>query len=176
MAVRGSPMVARAARRWTEGMTTRTVLLTLSGLATGLQAGLYFAFAVGVMPGLTRVDDRAFVATMTRINVVIVNPIFLATFFGAPLLAVLVAALGRGAAPRGLLIAAAVLAVATFLVTVAVNVPLNDALAAHGEGAEALARARSDFEGPWTAWNIVRTLTSTASLGLLLAALGRASA
>lgn len=154
-------------------MTIRTAVTTAAAVLLALQAGLYFAFATGVMPGLARTDDGTFVSVMTRINVVIVNPLFLLTFVGAPLLAVVVAVLGGG--HRGLLVAAAVLAVATVVITAAVNVPLNDALAAHGAGADALAEARRAFEHPWVVANIARTSTAAGALALLvIGALGRA--
>jgi hypothetical protein len=47
-----------------------------------LQAGTYFTWATGVMPGLARVDDRTFVEAMQRVNVAIVNPVFVSTFLG----------------------------------------------------------------------------------------------
>ena len=56
-------------------------------LVAGLQAGTYFTWSTGVMPGLARVDDRTFVSALQQINVAIVNPLFIATFLGAPLLA-----------------------------------------------------------------------------------------
>ncbi|MGH3838754.1 MAG: hypothetical protein ACRDSG_06445 [Pseudonocardiaceae bacterium] len=60
----------------------RGVALVAATLATGLQAGLYYAFAVSVMPGLRRIDDRAFVEAMQQINVAIINPWFFLSFFG----------------------------------------------------------------------------------------------
>ncbi len=65
---------------------------------------------------------------MNRINVVIVNPAFLTLFLGAPVLAVILAAVRRDP----LTIAAAVAAVVAIVITFAVNVPLNDALADGG--------------------------------------------
>lgn len=127
-----------------------------SRIAAGLLAGLYFAFAVAVMPALHGSDGATFADTMNRINVSIVNPAFLAVFLAAPLLAVVAAALGR--AP--VLYVAAGLALLTLLITVGVNVPLNDKLAA---GA-----SRANFEGPWVRANILRTLTGITSFVLLL--------
>lgn len=124
----------------------------------GLLAGLYLAFAVAVMPAMRGLDDATFVGTMNRINVSIVNPVFLLVFFGAPLLAVLAAVLVR----TPMVYAAAALAVATLLITVVVNVPLNDRLAA---GA-----LRADFENTWTLFNGLRTVTGIASLACLLLA------
>ncbi len=45
--------------------------------SAGLLAGLYFGFTVAVMPALHGLGDAAFVDTMKRINVSIVNPVFL---------------------------------------------------------------------------------------------------
>ena len=74
----------------TTAMTTvpaRGILLAAAVLVAGLQAGTYFTWSTGVMPGLARVDDRTFVEAMQQINLAIVNPLFLATFLGAPALA-----------------------------------------------------------------------------------------
>lgn len=125
-------------------------------ISAGLLAGLYCAFAVAVMPALHGLDDAAFVDTMNRINVSIVNPIFLLVFFAAPLLAIVAAVLVRTPA----LCAAAVLGVITLLITVVVNVPLNNKLA---EGA-----SRADFENLWVLFNDVRTLSGIGSLVCLL--------
>ncbi len=110
----------------------RGPLIVLAGLVAGLQAGTYFTWATGVMPGLARVDDRTFVSTMQEVNVAIVNPVFLAHVRRRaparrrrdPRCA------GRDARPWA--IAATVLAVGTVVITAAGNVPLNDALAAAG--------------------------------------------
>ena len=123
---------------------------------SGLLAGLYFAYAVSVMPALRSMDDATFTTVMNRINVVIVNPVFLTVFLGAPALAVALLAWDRS--PWA--IAGAALAVVTLLVTVVFNIPLNNALAAGGE--------RDAFETPWVLWNVVRTLTGTAGLVCLL--------
>src|SRR5215210_6268399 len=45
-------------------------------LTTGLMAGLYYAFAISVMLGLSRTDDHTFVSVMQQINVAILNPWF----------------------------------------------------------------------------------------------------
>ena len=108
----------------------RTVLLAAAVLA-GLQAGTYYTWASGVMPGLGRADDRTFVDAMQQINIAIVNPVFMLSFLGAPLLAgAAIVACGPTARPWA--IAGAALAVGTVLITGAGNIPLNDALDAAG--------------------------------------------
>ena len=59
------------------------------------------------------------------------------------------------------------------VVTFAFHFPLNDELKDAGDpaGIENLAAVRDDFVTPWVAWNIVRTLASTAAFGCLAWAL-----
>ncbi|MEV8588225.1 anthrone oxygenase family protein [Streptomyces sp. NPDC051180] len=134
--------------------------------ATGILAGVWFAYVCSVMPALARSDDRVYVEVMRNVNDVIQNPLFFAPFLGAPLLAAVAAWQHRAGRARIWTLAALVLAVAVFLVTAAVSVPLNDALAA----AHDPTAARAAFEGPWVAWNAVRALLTTAGLLCLLRA------
>src|SRR4051812_43009671 len=67
--------------------STRGSVLLAATVVAGLQAGTYFTWSTGVMPGLAKVDDRTFISAMQQMNVAIVNPLFIATFLGAPLLA-----------------------------------------------------------------------------------------
>jgi len=131
------------------------VLLTGGQAFNGLLAGIHVAFFVAVMPALHGLPDDTFVRVMNRINVVIVNPAFLTLFLGAPALAVILAALRRDP----LTIAAAVAAVVAVVITIAVHVPLNDALAGGG--------TRDAFETPWTRWHYVRTSAATVAFALL---------
>ena len=62
--------------------TVLSALLFGSTLSSGLTAGLFFGWAVSVIPGTTKVSDRNYVATMQSINVAIINPIFMLSFLG----------------------------------------------------------------------------------------------
>jgi uncharacterized membrane protein len=55
------------------------------------------------------------------------------------------------------------------VITVAVHLPLNDALKAAGDPATVdAARVRAEFhEGRWAAWNLVRVAASLAAFGCL---------
>jgi uncharacterized membrane protein len=59
------------------------------------------------------------------------------------------------------------------VVTFVIHIPLNDDLKKAGDPAriENLAAVRDDFVTPWVAWDIVRTLASTAAFGCLAWAL-----
>lgn len=149
--------------------TLRSPILLAAAAACGLQAGTYYTWASGVMPGLARVDDRTFVHAMQQMNVAIVNPVFLGTFLGAPALALVAIASTDGHA-RAWVIAGAGLAVATVAISAAGNIPLNNALDAAGpiDRIADVGAVREAFESSWVRLNIARALTSTASLGCLV--------
>jgi uncharacterized membrane protein len=54
----------------------------LASLGSGLMAGLFFVFSVAVMKAFSRLTSAEGIAAMQAINVTIINPIFLAVFFG----------------------------------------------------------------------------------------------
>jgi len=62
-----------------------------------------------------------------------------------------------------------VLYAVTFVVTIGINVPKNDALKAAGDPDQIdLAAARSAFgEAAWVQWNRLRVVTTTGAFGLL---------
>lgn len=157
---------------------TATLLLVATTVATGLLAGFFYSYACSVMPGLARADDRTLVDGMQQINEAILNPIFFLTFMGAPALnlatwLVLRRARGRDVRDdevvRWILIGLG-LSLLGFVVTMALNVPLNDDLAAAGEPGKIadIAAVRDDFLGPWVVWNIVRALAITGSFVALV--------
>lgn len=131
------------------------VVLTGARLLNGVTAGIYIAFLVAFMPALHGQPDDVYARVMNRLNVVIVNPVFLAFFLGAPLLALILLGWHRSPLP----ITAAGLAVAAVVITFAANLPLNDALANGG--------TVSSFEKPWLIFHTLRTLTATGAFVLL---------
>lgn len=142
-------------------------VLGAATVATGLVAGVVFAYVCSVMPALARSDDKVFFEVMRNINDVIQNPVFFTAFFGAPILAAVAAWQHRATRARAWTLAGFVLCAAVFVVTSAANVPLNAALAA----AHDPAAARAAFEDPWVAWNLVRTILSVAGFVCLLRAM-----
>lgn len=150
--------------------------LLAATITTGLLAGLFYAFSVAIMPGLRRADDHTFVTAMRRINVAILNGWFVLGFVGAPVLTALAAGAYLFADPApalGWIVAAFALELLTLGVTVAVNIPLNNALERAGasEQAAGLAAARAHFEVPWARWNLLRAVASSGALGCLAWAL-----
>ncbi|MFE9959660.1 DUF1772 domain-containing protein [Micromonospora sp. NPDC005299] len=148
----------------------RAGVLLLATVTTGLTAGLFAAFAYAVMPGLARVDDRAFVAGMRSINQAILNGWFALCFGGALVCALAAVLLHLPAGRRGplpWLIAGLVLYVLVLAVTAAVNVPLNDRLEAGAARLADPAELRATFESAWVRGNVVRAVLNTAAFGCL---------
>ncbi|MGJ0120306.1 DUF1772 domain-containing protein [Williamsia sp. MIQD14] len=147
-------------------------LLVLGVTTSGLVAGLFCAFAYAVMPGLHRTDDRTLVTAMQKINLAIVNPVFLLLFFGGLVVAAAAAWLSRGQSIGPWAIAAAGLYLLGMIITIAANIPLNDRLASAVDAES----ARAAFEAAWVRWNIVRAVVHTAGFVVLATGLvaGRA--
>jgi uncharacterized membrane protein len=104
------------------------------------------------------------------------NPAFFLVLFGAPALAAvaLVQARRSGQAKiAGWIIAALALYTVMVVITFAVHIPLNEDLQDAGDPAriDNIAEVRDDFVTPWVAWDIVRTLVTTAAFGALTWAL-----
>lgn len=152
-----------------------TLLPILVAAGAGLIGGVFFAFSAFVMKALTQLPFEQGVAAMQRINVVVLNPLFLALFVGTALLAGIGAAgafLSWGTARSALLFIAGIsYLVGSFGVTVAFNVPRNERLARLSpETAEAIAYWPI-YVREWLFWNHVRTAASAVSAASAAAAL-----
>ena len=151
------------------------ILALASVLLSGAMTGLYFAFSVSVMPGFDGTDPRSAVAAMRSINRRIQNPVFFATFFGTPFLALaagVMLVLSDRIWPAGLMFASGgAYLLGSLLPTLIVNVPLNLALERQDVPADDAAAARYwlGYSRPWTRWNSIRGAFT--ALALLLAAL-----
>lgn len=156
--------------------TLRGAALVAATMTMGLSAGLFYAFAIAVMPGLACTASRTYVEAMQQINVAILNGWFMLIFLGAPILTTLVAVLHLRAETRAALpwiVAALVFSIVALVITFWINVPLNDALAAAGSPDRIAdpAAARDEFETTWVRWNIARAVADTIAFGLLTWAL-----
>jgi len=138
------------------------VVVLIAIVLNALQAGTYYTWASGVMPGLARTGDRTFVDAIQEMNRAIVNPVFMLSFLGAPAISVVGAILVGGDA-RWWAVAGATLSLATIVITFAGNIPLNNAIDAAGDPDEIadLGAVRRAFEPGWVRLNAVRAITST---------------
>ena len=154
-----------------DGITGLVLGATL--VAMSLVAGLSYTFAAAVMPNLAGADDRTFIETFQRYNK---NPVFPLTFTAALVLAALAVVLqrrhGPAAATRWTVVALVLYGIA-LAVTAGINIPLNDQIDRAGDPARIadLAHVRDQFEDPWVAANIVRTVLCIGAVGALARAL-----
>ena len=157
----------------TDGLTG--ALTFIAAIGSALVAGVFFAFSSFVMKALARIPPPQGIAAMQSINKLAVTPAFMTALFGSALACAGLAAWGVvswGERPAPWLLAGGVLfLMGAIVVTIAANVPLNDALAAtRPDGTGAADRWRS-YLGRWTAWNHLRAAAALAATGLLIVAL-----
>jgi uncharacterized membrane protein len=155
--------------------TIRTVTLLGATATVGFGASVFTLYAHTIMPGLHTTDDRTFVGAFQAIDRAIVNPWFMATAFVGPVVLTAAATIANRKEPAFAWTATALaLFVVAAVITIAVNVPLNDAIKAAGDPDRIadLALVRQKFhETRWAAWNLVRVATTAAAFGSLLWAL-----
>jgi uncharacterized membrane protein len=151
--------------------TLRAASLLGATLTMGLVTGAFALYAHAIMPGLKTTDDRTFVAAFQALDRAIVNPWFMLTgFLGALGFTAAAAALNLGRDPLPWVAAALIAYAIVVAITLAVHVPLNDAIKAAGDADPAGAREAFD-EGRWAAWNLVRTVLSAGAFACLAWAL-----
>lgn len=151
-----------------------------AALLCSLVAGLLFAFAVVVMPGISRLDDASFIRAFAAIDRVIQNnqPLFMLVWVGSVLAVIAAAALGwwtaAGVDRLLLVFAAVVYLLGVQMPTGMINIPLNNRLqrldlATMTDAARR--HARQSFERRWNRWNVIRTIAAIAVVVLLLVVL-----
>jgi uncharacterized membrane protein len=128
---------------------------------------------------LARVPPAQGIAAMQSINVVVLNRWFFAVFFGTTVgcLALAITSFVRWQKPGAgyLLVGGLLYLIGTILVTIACNVPLNDALAAVDPSSADAGPVWTNYLKTWTAWNHVRTITALAAAASFIIPLCRAS-
>jgi uncharacterized membrane protein len=146
---------------------------TVAAIGCGVTAGVLLAFSVSVIPALRRQPPSAAIASMQQMNIDIVSPVFMTFFLGSAAAAstAAVAALWSGRDDRALVtLGAGLFVVGCFVVTIVVNVPLNDALAVVDPGSSASVPVWQDYLTQWTRWNHARTVAAITAAAVLTVA------
>lgn len=151
-------------------------LTLFAALGCGLVAGVFFAFSAFVMKALAQLPPDKGIAAMQSINVAVLNPWFMGAFFGtaAACVLALICSLFWWHDPAAvyLLVGSALYLVGTLLVTMAVNVPKNEALASFAPDDPDGTSFWAGYVAGWTAWNHVRTVAALAAAASFSIALG----
>lgn len=144
----------------------------LSLLLSGAIFGFFYAWVCSTMWGLDAADPAIAISAMQAMNASVRNVVFAPAFFGTPFVLIVAAMLAwfcRLKAAAVIFASAGLLYLfGGMMLTLAVNVPMNEALAAvsiPNDAAEAR-RIWEDYSGPWQFWNAVRTAVSGLTLAL----------
>lgn len=161
------------------------IFAALSLLLGALIFGFFYAWICSTMWGLDAIDPNVAIAAMQGMNASVRNGVFAPAFFGTPFVMLATAALAARHSLRAVMVAfglaGLVYLFGGMVLTMAVNVPMNEALAEVALPLpEAQARAVwADYSPRWQMFNVIRTGFSGLSLalaGLGVFALGRAAA
>ena len=145
----------------------------LAVLFSGAIFGFFFAWVSSTMWGLDAADPRVAIAAMQAMNASVRNAVFAPAFFGTPLVLLIAAVVNRRSSRAAALAFAAgalVYLLGGLVLTLAVNVPMNEALAQLAVPVERgqAAAIWADYSPRWQVWNQIRTVAS--GVTLLLAA------
>ena len=149
-------------------------LTLLAALGSGLVGGVFFGFSGFVMKALARLRPPQGIAAMQSINIVAVTPVFMTALFGTAVTCVVVG-IGavtdwQGVRSAYVLTGSLSYVIGSIVVTIACNVPLNNALAGlDPKGSDALV-FWPRYVRHWTAWNHLRAFSGFAAAALLLIA------
>ncbi|TKT75801.1 anthrone oxygenase family protein [Aquamicrobium sp. LC103] len=142
-------------------------LTFVAAIGSGVVAGIFFAFSSFVMPAFGRVPAESGMAVMNAVNITVYNPGFMVLFMGTAAASLLLAfgsyVWWDNFDGKLILLAALTYLVLCAGVTFAVNVPLNDALAAADQGSQQQADLWVRILNDWTFWNHVRTAAALVS-------------
>ena len=148
--------------------------LILTTLASGLMAGLFYAWSISVTPGLSKVEDKNYLHSFQSMNQAIINPIFLICFMGLAVLLPLISYLSFNSIVFEYVLSASIIyMLGVMAVTFLGNIPLNnnlDSLEIDSMSAEQISTFRNGFENKWNKLNYIRTISSSLSFILMIIA------
>ncbi|MEG5128284.1 DUF1772 domain-containing protein [Microcoleus sp. ARI1-B5] len=134
-------------------------------------AGVFFAFSTFVMNALSRLPRAQGIAAMQSINITAINPLFMTALFGTAAACIfLIISSFKSHQPGAayLLVGSLLYLVGTVSVTIAFNVPLNDALAKVEPSSAEGAKLWASYLTNWTIWNHIRSAAALAAAALLI--------
>jgi uncharacterized membrane protein len=150
------------------------IITFISALGSALVGGAFFAFSSFVMQALGRLPTAEGARAMQEINRLAVTPVFMTALFGTGLVCLVTAVLAILCHVPGCvwIFAGAVLyIVSNPIVTMVLNVPLNNALDRVDAASPEAAAVWGNYLKAWTRWNTVRAIGGVAAAGMLVAGL-----
>ena len=158
-------------------MNILDISLIFSILTCSLVTGFIFTYAVVVMPGLSKLNDKEFIRAFQVTDGIIQNnqPLFMLTWVGsiiAILSSILIAIIFVGISETWLIILVGVVYLLGVQgITISIHIPLNNHLQQVNIdelNAERLSEERIKFENKWNNFNIIRTIIAFSVSVILL--------
>jgi len=150
-------------------------LTFVTALGAAVMGGVFYAFSTGIMQALGRLPSTQGAAAMQSVNIAVINPLFLGLFLGTAALCLglcVAAPFTWDESGSGWRLAGALLyLVGSFAVTMAANVPLNNALATVDPDSSVGETTWARYLRTWTRWNHLRTVASIAAAACLVRSL-----
>lgn len=144
------------------------VLTLAATIGSGLMAGLFFIFSVGVMRALARLPVHEGMAVMQTINITIINPAFLIVFLGTTTActSILFFTFGQWNDPGAIyaFVGGLLYLIGSLLITAVYHVPRNNALASATPTTPNSASLWANYLSSWTVGNHVRTIMTLAAM------------
>ncbi len=154
---------------------TKSIILFIAILLSGLLAGIFFTWTNAITPGIGKLDDLAYLQVFQHMNRAILNPLFFIIFMGALLFSVASTyyyKLDSKLIFRMLIIVTVIYFIGVFIVTIIGNLPLNDLI--DKSVLESLSKIeiielREKYEIKWNKLHLIRTITSISAFFILIA-------
>jgi uncharacterized membrane protein len=148
-------------------ITNLFALKLISILGCTLIAGVFFAFSNFVMNALSRIQPATGIIAMQSINITVINPLFMTTFLGTGVACIFLVISSllkwHQISSTYSILGSVFYLVGTIGVTIAFNVPLNDALAKVDPNSIEGMKLWATYITDWTFWNHVRALAAVAA-------------
>ncbi|MFK7838284.1 MAG: DUF1772 domain-containing protein [Sulfitobacter sp.] len=141
-------------------------LALLSLILAGALFGFFYAWVCSTMWGLDAADPRVAIEAMQAMNASVRNAVFAPAFFGTSVVLLLTTLALRADDQTGTALwfgaATVLIAFLGVLLTMAINVPMNEALAEISvpDDIDAARAIWQDYSPKWQFWNQMRTLAT----------------
>jgi len=158
-------------------MNILDISLIFSILTCSLVTGFIFTYAVVVMPGLSKLNDKEFIRAFQVTDGIIQNnqPLFMLTWVGsiiAILSSIIIAIVFVGISETWLIVLVGVVYLLGVQgITISIHIPLNNHLQQVNIdelNAQKLSEERIKFENKWNNFNIIRTIIAFSVSVILL--------
>ncbi|MFS4438629.1 DUF1772 domain-containing protein [Paracoccaceae bacterium GXU_MW_L88] len=157
-------------------MALPQILGLLSLILSGAIFGFFYAWVCSTMWGLDTANPEIAIPAMQAMNASVRNAVFAPAFFATPFVMLITAYAahrsGAGTAMTAFAAGGLIYLVGGVILTLAVNVPMNEALAqvTPDEISANGAAIWAEYSPRWQRWNVIRTIAS--GVALLLAGIG----